>query len=68
MKNTIRKINKMEKDTGGFQAEYFSEEAVDLYILAHEALAEGNRTRLHELVTSKCYKDLMHGLEYKTLR
>jgi len=67
-KNAIRKINKIEKDIGGFAAEYFSEEAVDLFILAHEALAEGNRTRLHELVTSKCYRELMHGLEYKTLR
>jgi len=67
-KNAIRKINKMEKDTGGFSAEYFSEEAIDLYVEAHEALVKGNRTRLHELVTTKCYRDLMHGMEYKTLR
>lgn len=67
-KNSIRKINKMEKDTGGFAAAYFSEEAVDLYIEAHEALVKGNTTRLHDLVTSKCIRELMHGLECKTLR
>ena len=67
-KNCFRKINKIEKDIGGFDASYFAEEAVDLYIMAHEALVNDDRTRLHELVTSKCFTELRHGLQYKTLR
>ena len=67
-KNCFRKINKIEKDIGGFDASYFAEEAVDLYIMAHEALVNDDRARLHELVTSKCFTELRHGLQYKTLR
>jgi len=67
-KNAFRKINKIEKDIGGFDSSYFADEAVDLYVMAHEALVADDRTRLHELVTSKCYQELTHGLQYKTLR
>lgn len=67
-KRAVRKISKIEKDSGGFSADYFSEEAVDIYAMAHQAMAAGDLTRLHELVTSRCYKTLSHGMQYKTLR
>jgi len=67
-KNAFRKINKNEKDVGGFDASYFADEAVDIYVMAHEALVADDRTRLHELVTAKCYQELTHGLQFKTLR
>ena len=67
-KRAVRKISKIEKDSGGFSADFFSEEAVDIYAMAHQAMAAGDLTRLHELVTSRCYKTLSHGMQYKTLR
>ena len=67
-KNAFRKINKIEKDIGGFDSSYFADEAVDLYVMAHEALVADDPTRLHELVTSKCYQELTHGLRFQTLR
>jgi len=67
-KKAIRKINKIEKDIGGFAVEYFCEEAVDIYVQAHEALMDDNLTRIHELVTDNGYYKMVHGLKYKTLR
>jgi len=67
-KNAFRKINKIEADIGGFDSSYFADEAVDIYVMAHEALVEDDRTRLHELVTTKCFQELTHGLQFKTLR
>jgi len=67
-KRAVRKLSKIEKDSGGFSADYFSEEAVDIYAMAHQAMAAGDITRLHELVTSRCYKTMAHGMQYKTLR
>jgi len=67
-KRAVRKISKIEKDSGGFSADYFSEEAVDIYAMAHQAMAASDITRLHELVTSHCYKTMAHGMQYKTLR
>jgi len=67
-KLSVRKINKMEMDIGGFAPEYFSVDAVDIYVMANEALVDFNYVRLHELVTTHCFSKMTKGLQFKTLK
>lgn len=61
----VRKIRSFEDE---FHLAEFAEQAQDIYINVHRALAEKNKDRLHELVTENCYPELMQNVVGKTLR
>ncbi|EEC07238.1 conserved hypothetical protein [Ixodes scapularis] len=61
----VRKIRSYEDD---FHLAEFAEQAQQIYIDVHRALAEKNKDKLHELVTENCYPELMQNVVNKTLR
>lgn len=61
----LRKLRKFEYD---FDIPAFAEKAQEIYIDAHKALAEKNEDKLHEMVTEKCYPEMMYHAENKTIR
>ncbi|XP_076039577.1 mitochondrial ribosomal protein L45 isoform X2 [Oratosquilla oratoria] len=60
----IRKIRQFDED---FDPKEFVEEAQDIYIQAHEALAKFDKARLHELVTERAYPLVTHQAYRKTI-
>ena len=44
------------------------QEALDIYIKAHTALANEEVEQLHTLVTEKCFPELMYMAQRKTIR
>ncbi|RWS24958.1 putative 39S ribosomal protein L45-like protein [Leptotrombidium deliense] len=62
---SLRKIRTYLYD---FDVPSFAEEALDIYIKAHKALANENEEELHEYVTDTCYPEMVHNTEYKTVR
>ncbi|XP_003745357.1 probable 39S ribosomal protein L45, mitochondrial [Galendromus occidentalis] len=61
----LRKLKQFETD---FSIADFASEANDLYIKAHEALAEQDQDKLFSLVTEAAYPEMMANVEHKTLR
>ncbi|XP_023220831.1 probable 39S ribosomal protein L45, mitochondrial isoform X1 [Centruroides sculpturatus] len=61
----LRKLRKFEYD---FDIPQFADKAQEIYVEAHKALAEKDEDKLHELVTEKCYPEMMHHAENKTIR
>ncbi|XP_077993647.1 large ribosomal subunit protein mL45-like [Glandiceps talaboti] len=61
----LRKIRKHEPE---FSTKDFPIEAQDIFIRAHNALQHFDKTILHQLVTEKCYPDIVRGFRYKTIR
>ncbi|XP_034271507.1 large ribosomal subunit protein mL45 [Pantherophis guttatus] len=61
----IRKIRASDPD---FRIKTFAEKAQEIYIEAHNNLANFNEEKLHTLVTEHCYPEMVHGNEYKTIR
>lgn len=61
----IRKIKSFDED---FQAKDFPPIAQDVYIKAHESLANGDRHALRLYVTEKAYPEFRHNAHCKTIR
>ncbi|XP_055545365.1 probable 39S ribosomal protein L45, mitochondrial [Wyeomyia smithii] len=60
----IRKIRNYDDD---FETSEFAALAQDIYINAHNTLAEKNKYKLRELVTERAYPELMHNVADKTI-
>ncbi|XP_012281436.1 probable 39S ribosomal protein L45, mitochondrial [Orussus abietinus] len=60
----LRKIRSFEED---FDVNIFVEEARDIYIKAHEALASKDRHQLRQYVTERAYPDMRSNTLYKTI-
>jgi large subunit ribosomal protein L45 len=63
--NAIRKIRSYDED---FDSKEFALQAQDIYLKAHEALANKDKHKLRELVTERVYPEMMHNVKNKTLR
>lgn len=61
----IRKVRQFDEE---FDPKHFVNEAQQIYIDAHNALAEFNKERLHQLVTERAYPLMIHKIRNKTLR
>ncbi|XP_010023298.1 PREDICTED: 39S ribosomal protein L45, mitochondrial, partial [Nestor notabilis] len=61
----LRKIKDHELD---FSTKTFPEKAQEIYIEAHNCLANFNKQKLHSLVTERCYPEMVRGNRYKTIR
>ncbi|KAJ8253776.1 hypothetical protein COCON_G00203880 [Conger conger] len=61
----IRKIREYDPE---FKTKDFPTRAQDIFIRAHAALTEFNKVELHNLVTERCYPEMVRGNRYKTLR
>lgn len=62
---SIRKIRKYEED---FDPKEWVEEAMEIYINAHRALADRDEDRLHQFATEKAYPEMMNMNKRKTVR
>jgi len=62
---SVRKIRRYEED---FDPRTFADEAQQIYIDAHRALAEGDEDELHRLATEKCYPEMVNMAKRKTIR
>ncbi|XP_043911288.1 39S ribosomal protein L45, mitochondrial [Protopterus annectens] len=60
----IRKIKDYDKD---FTTKAFPEKAQEIFIEAHNSLANFNKEKLHSLVTERCYPEMVRGNRYKTI-
>ncbi|KAM9363942.1 large ribosomal subunit protein mL45 [Symphorus nematophorus] len=61
----IRKIKEYDSE---FTTKDFAERAQEIFIEAHNSLAEFNKQKLHSLVTERCYPEMTKGNRYKTIR
>ncbi|XP_015665936.1 39S ribosomal protein L45, mitochondrial [Protobothrops mucrosquamatus] len=61
----IRKIRESDRD---FRIKTFAEKAQEIFIEAHNNLANLNEEKLHSLVTEHCYPEMVQGNECKTIR
>lgn len=61
----VRKIRSFDED---FEPPEFAEQAQEIYIKAHEAIARRNKYELREFVTERAYPELMHNVRDKTIR
>ncbi|KAK9396975.1 39S ribosomal protein L45 mitochondrial [Crotalus adamanteus] len=61
----IRKIRESDRD---FRIKTFAEKAQEIFIEAHNNLANLNEEKLHSLVTEHCYPEMVQGNERKTIR
>ncbi|XP_068068078.1 large ribosomal subunit protein mL45 [Anomalospiza imberbis] len=61
----LRKIKDHDPD---FSTKAFPEKAQEIFIEAHNSLANFNKQKLHSLVTERCYPDMVRGNRYKTIR
>ena len=62
---SVRKIRKYEED---FDARKFVDTALEIYIAAHRALADGEHELLHKFTTEKAYPEMMYMAKRKTIR
>ncbi|XP_050355054.1 probable 39S ribosomal protein L45, mitochondrial [Nymphalis io] len=61
----IRKIKSYEED---FDSKEFCQEAQNIYIKAHESLANNDKYALRKYVTEKAYQEFRHNSQLKTIR
>lgn len=61
----VRKIRSYDED---FEPPEFAQEAQEIYIKAHEAIARKTKYELREYVTERAYPELMHNIKDKTIR
>ncbi|XP_033375898.1 39S ribosomal protein L45, mitochondrial, partial [Parus major] len=61
----LRKIKDHDPD---FSTRTFPEKAQEIFIEAHNSLANFNKQKLHSLVTERCYPDMVRGNRYRTIR
>lgn len=62
--NSVRKIRSYEDE---FEPKKWVEEALEIYIEAHRALANKDEDKLHTLVTEKCFPEMMYMAQRKTI-
>ena len=62
---SVRKIRKYEED---FEAKTFVDTALEIYIAAHRALADGEHELLHKFTTEKAYPEMMYMAKRKTIK
>ncbi|XP_061222439.1 large ribosomal subunit protein mL45 [Neopsephotus bourkii] len=51
-----------------FSTKTFPEKAQEIFIEAHNYLANFNKQKLHSLVTERCYPEMVRGNRYRTIR
>ncbi|XP_070712705.1 large ribosomal subunit protein mL45 [Pempheris klunzingeri] len=61
-------IRKIKEYDSLFTTKDFAEQAQEIFIEAHNALAQFNKEKLHSLVTERCYPEMTRGNRYKTIR
>lgn len=61
-------IRKIKEHDSEFSTKGFAEKAQEIFIEAHNALAQFNKEKLHSLVTERCYPEMTRGNRYKTIR
>ena len=60
----IRKIRGYEED---FDPTVFAQHAQDVYVNAHNILAEQNKYKIREFITERAYPEMMWNIKYKTI-
>ncbi|KAL4612820.1 39S ribosomal protein L45, mitochondrial [Arapaima gigas] len=50
-----------------FNTKEFPSRAMEIFVEAHNSLAQFNKEKLHKLVTERCYPDMVRGNRYKTI-
>lgn len=60
----VRKMRNYEED---LNLKEFAEEAREIYIKAHESLAQKNRIALREYVTERAFPEMIHNVRDKTI-
>jgi len=63
--SSIRKIRSYDED---FDPREWVDEAMEIYIAAHRALADGEHDLLHKFATEKAYPEMMNMAKRKTIR
>ncbi|KAJ8875482.1 hypothetical protein PR048_023377 [Dryococelus australis] len=61
----VRKIRSFDED---FETRDFVVAAHDIYVKAHELLANKDEDKLHEYVTERVFPEMMHNVKDKTIR
>ncbi|KAM6189887.1 large ribosomal subunit protein mL45 isoform 1-T1 [Sarcoramphus papa] len=61
----LRKVKDHDPD---FSTKTFPEKAQEIFIEAHNCLANFNKQKLHSLVTERCYPEMVRGNRYRTIR
>nr|CAG4652159.1 EOG090X0DDP [Triops cancriformis] len=61
----VRKIRNFEED---FDPKLFAEQAQDIYIASHRALADKDKHKLRETATEKAYADMIPNTRLTTIR
>ncbi|XP_068607595.1 large ribosomal subunit protein mL45 isoform X2 [Brachionichthys hirsutus] len=61
-------IRKIKANDSWFTTKDFAENAQEIFIEAHNCLAQFNKNKLHSLVTERCYPEMTRGNRYKTIR
>ncbi|KFP79045.1 hypothetical protein N310_10624, partial [Acanthisitta chloris] len=61
-------LRKIKDHDSEFSTKTFPEKAQEIFIEAHNSLANFNKQKLHSLVTERCYPEMVRGNRYKTIR
>ncbi|XP_078467556.1 large ribosomal subunit protein mL45 [Lampetra fluviatilis] len=61
-------IRKVKEYDDGFSTKTFPTKVQDIYVEAHDCLVNFNKVRLHQLVTERCFPEMVRGNRLKTLR
>lgn len=61
----VRKIRSYDED---FEPPEFAEQAQEIYIKAHQAMANKKKYEMREFVTERAYPEMMHNIKDKTIR
>uniref|UniRef100_A0A8D0F1N7 Large ribosomal subunit protein mL45 n=1 Tax=Strix occidentalis caurina TaxID=311401 RepID=A0A8D0F1N7_STROC len=61
-------LRKVKDHVPDFSTKTFPEKAQEIFIEAHNCLANFNKQKLHSLVTERCYPEMVRGNRYKTIR
>ncbi|KAG0721859.1 putative 39S ribosomal protein L45, mitochondrial [Chionoecetes opilio] len=61
----VRKIRQFDDE---FDPKVFAEEAQEIYVATHKALAEGDEDTLHQCVTERAFPLVTHETKHKTIR
>ncbi|XP_053944497.1 39S ribosomal protein L45, mitochondrial [Cuculus canorus] len=61
-------LRKIKDHDPNFSSKTFPEKAQEIFIEAHNSLANFNKQKLHSLVTERCYPEMVRGNRYKTIR
>lgn len=68
LRKDARAVRKIKNYLESWSKDEFAEEAVDIYIRAHEALQERDSETLHKLVTEKAYPEMWKTVKLRSIR